>query len=99
MEIPRHWRLKAQRYRLEGPTCPQCGQFIFPPRPVCTKCRCVARLTRAWNQSHKFQNKSLLIETVTSTTFVLDASLKYSKAVCAISLMQLQQLRGIVIMT
>ena len=35
MEIPRHWRLKAQRYRLEGYTCQQCGQLIFPPRPVC----------------------------------------------------------------
>ena len=35
MEIPRHWRLKAQRYRLKGLTCQQCGQFIFPPRPVC----------------------------------------------------------------
>ena len=35
MEIPRHWRLKAQRYRLEGLTCQHCGQLIFPPRPVC----------------------------------------------------------------
>ena len=35
MEIPRHWRLKAQRYRLEGLTCQHCGQFIFPPRAVC----------------------------------------------------------------
>jgi uncharacterized OB-fold protein len=35
MEIPRHWRLKAQRYRLEGSYCPICGQFTFPPRPVC----------------------------------------------------------------
>jgi hypothetical protein len=36
MEIPRHWRLKAQRYRLEGSFCPNCGQLNFPPRPVCT---------------------------------------------------------------
>ena len=35
MEIPRHWRLKAQRYRLEGSACQDCGQFSFPPRPVC----------------------------------------------------------------
>jgi hypothetical protein len=35
MEIPRHWRLKAQRYRLEGSVCPTCGQLSFPPRPVC----------------------------------------------------------------
>jgi hypothetical protein len=38
MEIPRYWRLKAQRYRLEGSTCPTCGQLIFPPRPVCSHC-------------------------------------------------------------
>lgn len=36
MEISRHWRLKAQRYRLEGSGCPACGQLHFPPRPVCT---------------------------------------------------------------
>jgi uncharacterized OB-fold protein len=38
MEIPRYWRLKAQRYRLEGSTCPICGQLIFPPRPICSHC-------------------------------------------------------------
>jgi uncharacterized OB-fold protein len=38
MEIPRHWRLKAQRYRLEGSICPTCGQLSFPPRLVCPQC-------------------------------------------------------------
>ena len=38
MEIPRHWRLKAQRYRLEGSICPTCGRLTFPPRPVCPYC-------------------------------------------------------------
>lgn len=38
MEIPRHWRLKAQRYRLEGVLCPVCGQPAFPPRPICLHC-------------------------------------------------------------
>jgi len=38
MGIPRHWRLKAQRYRLEGSTCPNCRQLIFPPRPICPNC-------------------------------------------------------------
>jgi len=38
MEITRHWRLKAQRYRLEGSTCPTCDQLIFPPRSVCHEC-------------------------------------------------------------
>jgi uncharacterized OB-fold protein len=43
MEIPRHWRLKAQRYRLEGSTCPTCGRLTFPPRPVCAQCHCAAQ--------------------------------------------------------
>jgi uncharacterized OB-fold protein len=38
MEIPRHWRLKAQRYRLEGSNCPTCGRLTFPPRPMCPHC-------------------------------------------------------------
>jgi len=38
VEIPRYWRLKAQRYRLEGTTCPICNQVTFPPRPVCPHC-------------------------------------------------------------
>ena len=38
MEIPRHWRLKAQRYRLEGSLCLVCGRLAFPPRPVCPHC-------------------------------------------------------------
>lgn len=35
MEIPRHWRLKKQRYSLVGEICLDCDQKIFPPRPVC----------------------------------------------------------------
>jgi len=42
MEIPRHWRLKAQRYRLEGVACPNCGRLIFPPRPICPHCNAQA---------------------------------------------------------
>lgn len=38
MEVPRHWRSKAQRYRLEGSKCSICGRRIFPPRPVCLQC-------------------------------------------------------------
>jgi uncharacterized OB-fold protein len=38
MEIPRHWRLKAQLYRMEGTTCLTCGQLTFPPRLVCPGC-------------------------------------------------------------
>jgi hypothetical protein len=38
MEIPRHWRLNAQRYRLEGSTCRTCSRLTFPPRRVCPHC-------------------------------------------------------------
>ncbi len=38
MEIPRHWRLKHQRYGLVGEVCPHCEAKIFPPRDVCPAC-------------------------------------------------------------
>ena len=38
MEIPRHWRLRKQRYSLVGEVCPHCEAKIFPPRDVCPNC-------------------------------------------------------------
>ncbi len=38
MEIPRHWRLKNQRYKLEGVVCKACHEKVFPPRQVCPHC-------------------------------------------------------------
>jgi uncharacterized OB-fold protein len=38
MEVPRHWRLKKQRYSLVGEVCPHCDAKIFPPRDICTEC-------------------------------------------------------------
>ncbi len=38
MEVPRHWRLKQQRYRLVGEICPHCDEKIFPPRDICPRC-------------------------------------------------------------
>lgn len=35
MDVPRHWRLKAQRYALIGEKCPDCKSKLFPPRDVC----------------------------------------------------------------
>lgn len=37
-EVPRHWRLKQQRYRLVGEICPHCDEKIFPPRDICIGC-------------------------------------------------------------
>ena len=45
MEIPRHWRLKQQRYALVGEVCPHCEGKIFPPRDVCPHCGNEARTT------------------------------------------------------
>src|SRR5512136_1951210 len=38
MEIPRHWRLKQQRYGLVGNVCDACGTKNFPPRDICPNC-------------------------------------------------------------
>ncbi|HEX9387320.1 MAG TPA: zinc ribbon domain-containing protein [Anaerolineales bacterium] len=65
MEIPRHWRLKAQRYRLEGSVCPTCGRYFFPPRPVCHQCFTQAAQNTSWKlpvlqiSSHMLNNVSL----------------------------------------
>lgn len=38
MEIPRHWRLRKQRYSMMGEVCPHCQAKLFPPRDVCPEC-------------------------------------------------------------
>ena len=38
MEIARHWRLKQQRYRLEGSVCGSCNEVMFPQRKICLSC-------------------------------------------------------------
>ncbi len=45
MEIPRHWRLKQQRYGLVGEVCPHCQAKLFPPRDVCPECGHEAKTT------------------------------------------------------
>lgn len=37
-DMPRHWRLKKERYRLIGKECPYCQAKIFPPRDICPDC-------------------------------------------------------------
>jgi uncharacterized OB-fold protein len=43
MEIPRHWRLKGQRYGLVGKVCTHCDARIFPPRDICPNCGSVVK--------------------------------------------------------
>jgi uncharacterized OB-fold protein len=49
MEIPRHWRLKHQRYQLIGEVCPHCEAKLFPPRDVCPECGGEARQPYAFS--------------------------------------------------
>lgn len=39
MDIPRVWRLRFQRYRLEGTRCENCKAAQFPPMLICPACR------------------------------------------------------------
>lgn len=36
--IPINWRLRKQRYKLEGNKCPNCNITLFPLRPFCPNC-------------------------------------------------------------
>jgi uncharacterized OB-fold protein len=38
MDIPRHWRLRKQRYSLVGEVCGHCDTKLFPPRDICPEC-------------------------------------------------------------
>ena len=37
-KVVNDWRLRGQRYRLEGEVCDHCGETIFPPRDICPAC-------------------------------------------------------------
>ncbi|MBX3063878.1 MAG: hypothetical protein KF726_12930 [Anaerolineae bacterium] len=39
MHVAQNWRLKSQRYRLQGLKCEKCQQVTFPPREECPHCR------------------------------------------------------------
>jgi len=49
MEVPRHWRLRKQRYSLVGEVCPHCEAKIFPPRDVCPECGGEAKTAYAFS--------------------------------------------------
>ncbi len=49
MEIPRHWRLRQQRYGLIGELCPHCDTKIFPPRDICPACGHEAKTSFAFS--------------------------------------------------
>lgn len=43
MHVAQNWRIKTQRYTLQGEICPNCHNKIFPPRDVCPDCAADAK--------------------------------------------------------
>ena len=37
-KIALDWRLRGERYRLEGLSCPHCGTVHFPSKAICSEC-------------------------------------------------------------
>jgi uncharacterized protein len=82
MEIPRHWRLKQQRYALVGEICPHCEAKLFPPRDVCPECGGEAK------QSFTFSGRG----EVYSYTVMRDAPAGYEEnAPYTVALVKLQE--------
>lgn len=82
MEIPRHWRLKQQRYALVGEMCPHCDGKIFPPRDVCPHCGSEARTTFTFSGRGK----------IYSFTTISDAPAGYEQsAPYTVALVQLEE--------
>lgn len=66
-DIPRNWRLKAQRYSLIGEVCGGCSAKVFPPRDLCPECGHEAK------ELYKFSGKGK----VYSWTLVTEAPAGY----------------------
>ena len=60
MEVPRHWRLKQQRYALVGEVCPHCDAKIFPPRDVCPHCGGEAKTQYAFSGKGKIYSYTVM---------------------------------------
>ena len=39
MSVPRFWRRLKNLYNLIGTQCKKCGEYHYPPRNLCPKCR------------------------------------------------------------
>lgn len=48
-KVAHDWRLRGQRYRLEGEVCNHCGEKIFPPRDICPHCKQPAKQPYAFS--------------------------------------------------
>lgn len=61
MEIPRHWRLKAQRYRLQGEVCEK-GHYVFPPRDICPHCHGEAHIPHVMSGKGEVFSSTVIYE-------------------------------------
>ena len=66
MDIPRHWRLKSQRYALIGEVCPNCNAKLFPPRDVCLECGAPAKTPFAFSGRGEVFSYSTVFQAPTS---------------------------------
>ena len=66
MDIPRHWRLKSQRYSLIGEVCPSCDAKLFPPRDVCPECGSPAKTPFAFSGRGEVFSYSTVFQAPTS---------------------------------
>ncbi len=39
MSVPRFWRKLKNLYNLIGTKCEKCGEYFYPPRNMCPRCR------------------------------------------------------------
>ncbi len=62
MQIPRHWRLREQRYGLTGSVCTQCGKVYFAPRPVCDVCHAVVETNVPRFESRPLRREAHVLE-------------------------------------
>ncbi len=50
--VPFHWRRFKERYQLIGSKCENCGEYFFPKRTICPKCRRTGKM-----KDYKFSGK------------------------------------------
>ena len=62
MDLPRQWRLRDQRYRLEGAECATCGAKMFPPRELCPQCHGSALRPYAFSGGGEVYSVSVLYQ-------------------------------------
>lgn len=42
--VPFHWRRFKERYQIIGSKCEHCGEYFYPKRIICPKCRRAGKL-------------------------------------------------------